>query len=337
MVTVSRWGGSPDHRVFVEESDAEDDGRRLVRGNGRFVWVTPGSQPPDQRSLGTTLVAMTTFWVARLLEHGWFYIPDTEEVAIELLVTFEEQAGPALAVAPSATGIRLVVLPGFVHALCREDDSADRMLLLALVRWWLPLPTERCMRMVDAISPPAEAATFTMWSQPDARSLSRGPDPPPSIPDHLRRRVAIEVAARFVGAQQIVVIQDDQVLPRLDALIGALVALLEQELDELGPDAVIEFVALQERALAQEQREEIFLPARIAMPGLEAVMGEPESAVGLGLALRALVDRLAARPPAGSSAPSLERITLIRAYARKRSSNGDPRATRCEPASPNFG
>ena len=311
-VTVSRSGGTSDPHVF-EREDEPRDGTVLARDSGRFVWVRPCRPLTGPGTVEATLVSMTAFWSARLLSHGWMRRPDADEVAMSVVVEFDDRPGPMLVACTAPGGVRLVAGAAFMHALSRGDNLADRALLLALAHWWLPVA--EVTRLVDAVCP-AGRGTFIVWSQPHDRELVRGPEPLPVIPSGVRRRVEQHVVGRVgIEADQFTFVPNDAVLRSLDSCIGALLELLEDRLAELRPDAVREFVALHERALVQEQREEITLPARVAMLSTDEVLGEPEASIRRGLALRGLVDRLAARPPQGEAPLSLERATLIRACA----------------------
>lgn len=310
MVTVTRWGGSPDARIFAPETSCHD-GTLLARGSGRFAWISPAEKRSAPGTLQEQLVSMTAFWAARLLHHGWLWFPQADEVGIDVVVDFHDAPGAALAVTPAAGGLRLIAGPAFVHALSRGDNTADRLLVHALALWWLRMP-QPAARLVDVVAPLGHA-TFTVWPQPDLRVRSLGPEPPPLVPDAVRRRVEAEVAAHVVEPDQLAVVDGQDVLLRLDDLIRVLLATIERRVADMRPEVVLEAVRIHERALAQEERENIALPARVGMPDADQTLGRREAHAVRGVSLRGLVEHLAARPPQGAAMATLEHMTELRA------------------------
>jgi hypothetical protein len=278
-VTVSRWRGTPDVKIFAAEAGFAPFAL-LARGPGRFCWVVANAPVKDSYDLLAALTQMTAFWAARLLEAGWLAAPPevAVDVAMRVLVNFDEQPGATLLVAPYRDGARVLAGQGFLHMLCKADNEADRMLVAGLVTSMRPIDDESLRGAVDQVVP-AGRGTFMIWPNPEVRRVNVELDPPEIVLECERRQVGHDIAANMLEDTQVASAQDDAAQEILRAINGLVVALLDHELEFSRPEILLDLIRLYERACVHEERLGAALPSRAELP--ESLRGIPTPRVDL--------------------------------------------------------
>lgn len=302
---VSRWHGSPDATLFC--SHGEPNFQLLVRAPGLSLWVACGDPAADRYDLTGVICTMLAHWLARLYEHGWLH-PPPAELLMRFRVEHTEHAGPALAIDATGDQLRLITGPGFVYAMCRGDNSADRMLIGAVLAYcgsdWSDL--------LDRVAPGGRG-TFTIWPAPEVRANAPRHRPPPLVAERDRRAVEEGLARSLLPEDQIAVISDENARPAIADLIDVLEQSITEFVEGLAGSCVLELVRLHERAAAQLTAEEIGLPARDALAGGDEVLGAREAVGERNVALRALIERMSAAPPSGALESGMRETGWLRA------------------------
>ncbi len=315
-VTVSRWRGTPDVKIFAAEAGFAPFAL-LARGPGRFCWVVANAPVKDRYDLLAALTQMTAFWAARLLEAGWLAAPPevAVDVAMRVLVNFDERPGATLLVAPYRDGARVLAGQGFLHMLCKADNEADRMLVASLVTSMRPIDDESLRGAVDQVVP-AGRGTFMIWPNPEVRRVNVELDPPEIVLECERRQVGHDIAANMLEDTQVASAQDDAAQEILRAINGLVVALLDHELEFSRPEILLDLIRLYERACVHEERLGAALPSRAELPeSSEVFFGNFETNPYGNIALRGLIERVAAAPPSGQRVSSRAQLIRLRALA----------------------
>jgi hypothetical protein len=300
FIEVSRWGGSPDAKLFCARG--LQGFSLLVRSRGRSVWVTCEDRQAGRHDLPGVICTMLSHWLARLCERDWPRVPaplDVIEMVMRFRLDVSEEPGPALGVCEADGHGRVMVGPGFVNTMCRGDNSADRMLIGAVLAWADDRTAEEQLQLLDEVARPGRG-TFVIWPKPELRSNPPRVPMPPLVAPRDRRAVEQEVAGTLVPPDQIVVVNDERAAPALRDLLEVLEVRVRARVSALSAGALLALVALHERALFQSTVEGLGLPARDALEGSEEHLGPREAVDGRNVAIRALIERLAAAPPAGS-------------------------------------
>jgi hypothetical protein len=314
-LAVSRWRGTPDVKIFAAE-DGFAPFALLARGPGRFCWVVANAPVKDRYDLLAVLVQMAVFWAARMFEAGWLAPPEAAvEVAMRVLVNFDDRPGATLVVAPWSGGARVLAGAGFLQLLCQEDNEADRMLVSGLLSSSRSLDTELLMEVVDRVVPAGRGA-FMTWPDPESRRVDPELDAPDMIPECERHRVGQDVAVNMIEESQTAHARGDAAQELLRGVNDVVVALLDHELEESRPEVLMDLIRLYERACSHQEREAASLPSRAALPeSSEVFLGSVESDPHRSVALRGLVERVAAIPPSGKKPSSRAQLTRLRALA----------------------
>jgi hypothetical protein len=315
-ITVSRWRGTPDPKIFVAEEGFEPFAL-LARAPGRFCWAVANAPVHDRYDLLAVLTYMTGFWSARLLEAGWLAAPTGLEVdvAVRILVNFDECPGAVLVVAPYRGGARVLAGRGFLDLLCKPDNEADRMLVAGLLMATRPVDAELLRQVVDHVVP-AGHGTFVVWPDPEVRRVNTELDPPEIIPECERLQVGHDVAANMLKGSEVAhTAHSDAAKDVLGIVNELVVALLDHELQLCQPGILLDLIRLYERACAYREREEAALPARAALRDASeaalAGLGPSEN----GVALRGLIEQVAAALPDGQRVSSRAQLIRLRALA----------------------
>jgi hypothetical protein len=313
---VSRWKGSADAAMFSAEGDPGF--ALLVRGPGRFLWVSCLDSEQGPHDLAGAFCQMLAYWLARLVERGWPLLrpPVAEdELMMAIGIELREGAGPELAVAPEEWRMRLIVGPRLVHALCRGDNGADRALIGAVLSTVGDLPPAAQRQLLDELAP-AGRGTIAIWPDPEVRSNPPRFPPAPPVAPRDRRVVEAELAATHVGAEEVAFATGEGLRPVLAQLLETLDRLIARRIDALDGGCLGELVVLHEHLLWQATSEALTLPARDAFgEDADHRLGPREISVEAGLALRALIDRVSAAPPSGGRALGQGEAGWLRAAA----------------------
>jgi hypothetical protein len=311
-VEAYRWRGSADDRCFTT---SESDRFALVaRVPGRSVWIActdPNSGPHD---LDGFICRLLAFWVGRMAEQGFPELPVPVELSSRIDVELSEVPGPALIVRYDRAHPTLVAGPAFIHALCRGDNVADRMLIAAVLDAVDDREVERREEFVDLIAP-LGTGTAGIWPYPSLRSNPPVLHPPPLVARRDRLAVGRELASTRVPREQVVVLQGENSAPAVRDLAAGVEALLSGRVAKLQPEGMLDLIELNEAAAIQTTLESIGLPARAAMNNADAYLGERESTGERNVALRALIERIAALPPDGDHLVGLREAGWLRAAA----------------------
>jgi hypothetical protein len=186
------------------------------------------------------------------------------------------------------------------------------MLMQAVMSWMGVSTGDEQRRLLEEVLP-AGRGTLMLWPRPDLRVNPPGLPVPPLIAPRDRQAVEQEIAATQIRKGEIVIDAPDQAVQALKDLIGELESRIAARVAELSPEALIELVALHERAALQTRGEEIALPARAALDHVSQSHGPVKSHEGRDLALRALIERVSAAPPTGQLPLSQRRAGWLRA------------------------
>jgi hypothetical protein len=312
---AGRWGGAADRAMF--QMRGQRSFGLLVRFPGRSIWVVCADRATGAHDLDGVVCRVLAYWSARLCERDWPRLPAplwTADLLLCLQVEVAEEPGPSLAIGRGDDRLRLIVGPGFVHELCRGDNDADRMLVAALLDAVGDRPPDAQRQLLDELLP-AGRGTIVIW--PDPRTRSNPPRLPPLPLVASRDRSAVEAQLAGLRAQpgQILTITGEALRPALEGVIAALERLTSDRVAGLDPSCLRDLVALHERALVESAQEAVMLPARDALPDADHELGSREPSDDRDLALRHLIERVSARPPAGSRPLGRREAGWLRAAA----------------------
>jgi hypothetical protein len=312
---VSRWSGSPDKALFCAR-DMEGFSL-LVRATGRSLWVVGGDGSASRYDLSGVVCTMLAHWLARLCEQGWPHRPtplSAMEMVMRIEVEVSKQLGPALAIGDADGQLRVIAGPGFVEDLCRGDNSADRMLIAAVLAWCGDRSDKDQRDLLNKTAPEGRG-TFVIWPRSDVPTNPPRLLPPPLVAPRDRRAVEQELAGTLVGTDQIVTISDERIRPALRDLVTALECRIAERVATLASSCLVDLVALHERALLQSTVESVALPARDAVADANEHLGPREAVGARNLALRALIERISAAPPDGCLSLGTREAGWLRAAA----------------------
>lgn len=313
-VNVSRWSGSSDSMLFCCD-EPQERFALLARAPGRFFWVVAKAPNVGRNDLAGVLCSMLAYWLVRLGGTNW---PELAGPAadVELAMRFEvaviEGAGPLVLMGNVGRGTCVQVGPGFVHELCRGDNSADRSLVGAVIDWIGGLaPGERARRLEELV--PRGRGTFVIWPEASLRSAPRRLAELPCLTSRDRQAVEQEIVALLVNPGQILSFGGDGTIPGLHTVIELLQRRIDHHCRDLMPAALVDLVALHERAARQAIDEAVALPARAAIVASGHELDVPKSLGTRNLALRALIERMSAVPAVGQHSLSRRRSGWLRA------------------------
>jgi hypothetical protein len=310
---VTRWEGLANRQVF---SDPGRLGVALaVEGDACTAWVIAQDPLLDRHTLVGVTCVVLALWLSRLLATGWpraAHDVTAERPVLRFIIELDDRPGPALAIVPRDRQARIVIGPAFAHAFALGDNDAERMLLSAVIGQLADRPAMESAVLLDEVAPRGDG-TLMIWPAPEARSNRPRYAPPPLVPARDRVRIAGELAQAFVGEQGVLVVQGPGATKVLSPMVAALETGIEGLVAELRPDCLLELVRLAERATAQRHQEGVHLPARAVLADAEDFIGAPEADDARDVALRALIERIAAAPPSGPHPLGLKRGGLLRA------------------------
>ncbi len=319
-VQVIRYRHSNDARVFVPLVPGPQL-RLLVADGSSVCWVSTKGTPASRWSAEAVLARMTVFWAARLMaagllkeddQRGWSSITvDYDHEDLKIVAT-SGVIGPS--------GGSLSFGAGFLLELAREDNSADRRLIGALLDLIFGFATGEEIRLrkefLDALAP-LGAGTFAIWKDP---SISDTPAGAPGVPatsgrECLRAKADIAEALRAAGA--IGVADGVRAKEWLDAAVASGIQLLDREVAACGPELLDRLVALYELVALEAQANTIEHPLRAALGEIDHdAFLEDAQEVGIrNGAIRFLVEMAHARSPQGVRRANIERIDRLRALA----------------------
>jgi hypothetical protein len=306
---VSRWSGSPDPALYSAESAAGF--QLLVRAPGVYLWVGSAEPAAGRDHLSGALAMTLAFWFARFFDAVMLVGP--RELHARFVVELSDAAGPALAVAASASSCRLIAGPAFAELACRGNNDADRMLLAAALSClgFEPFP------LVDTVAP-AGRGTFMIWPDPATRVHPPRHEPPPLVTARDRAAVESALASTVVPeGDEVAVVAGRDVRPAVLDLLARLDDLIAAGVTMLDASSIVALVGLHEAAVWQSESEEIGLPARDALSAGEELdrdyLGSRESMGARNVALRALIERATAAPPSGDRMLSRRLAASLRA------------------------
>ena len=312
---VYRWSGSADPRCFTLVH--AETFSLLVRLPGRSIWLTcvdPAAGPHD---LEGVICRMLTLWLARMAERGFPELPeplDRAEVTMRFNIELSDLPGPALMTRQSDRYDTLIIGLGFVHAMCCGDNSADRMLIAALLDAAGERSAQRQQELVDETAP-AGPGTAVIWPYPSLRSNPPALEPPHLVAPRDRQAVGRAVAGSRVEEDKIFVLSGQEATSPARDLLAVLERGLADRVAALRPESLVALVELHEAAVTQGNNEAILLPARAAFPDGDDHLGEREAVGERDMAIRALIERAAARPPNGEVMLGIRQSGFLRAAA----------------------
>ncbi|MEK6206932.1 MAG: hypothetical protein AABM32_04755 [Chloroflexota bacterium] len=300
-------------------------------------WMTVSIAGASERvfNLAITAAESMAYWTWQI--HPWIAKATTLEavgqapIEVRLVIPGEEwfnEVTEALQVPGSRLvdgHVEIVMHPSFRAALMRPDNSGERELVRALARGLKDLATARAgggtsedSSMVDAcVEEHAPLGTKKHLLQVDARQN------PALFTENLPRLRLLQDADDAVVLDALgPAVAEANALPigpvtaeRRLALLGSAVSwALEQlgrELAALSPDALAWFVAQYERLIQTQAHDRLRAPAQLACFGdtpavRERINRKADDYVHTAVALRTVIEHLAARPPQGIRPMTLE-------------------------------
>ncbi len=311
-IEVSRWEGIEDPAIF--RSRESDQFALCVLAPARCFWITCPATLEQRYELLPTIAAAFAFWLARLYEAGFLLAPAAavERLFVRLDLELDRRPGPQLAIVEEEESIRIVLGPGFVAALCRGDNDADRMFVGAMLAWWRQWEHPKIPMELDEIVPPGRG-TALVWPDPEALSNPPRLERLPPVEERARRQIERALASRFVPDEEVLIGSGARLQPFLEELARRLEGLIQANGKALEPAALRDLVALHERGVFQAESEAISLPGRDAIRGAATYPGPAEDLLYRDLALRILVERFAALPPQGAGPLSRRAANGLRA------------------------
>jgi hypothetical protein len=298
-IEVTRWEGVEDPAIYC--SRERDDFALLVRGSGRYLWITCPGTLEQRYDLLPVVATALAFWSARLLEAGFLTPPAavTDPIYVGFRLELDRRPGPQLAIAEDEHDTRIILGPGFLEALCQGNNDSDRMLVAAVLSWAKGLIEGDMGSVLDEIVPEGRG-TIAIWPHPEATSNPPRLDPLPPVESRFRQEVERGLASSRVGEGEVLVASEEQLAPVLEDLARVLEAAIQDCLDSLEPAALCALVALHERAVHQSSMDAILLPARSVMRFAETYPDHTDEIFVRDLTLRILIERCSALPPQGS-------------------------------------
>ena len=297
-VEVTRWEGVEEPAIFCHRE--RDDFALLIRGPGRYFWVTCPGSLERRHELLPVIATVLAFWLARLFERGLLTPPQgAEPLYAGFQLELDRRPGPQLAMAQKGSDTRIVLGAGFVETLCLGNNDSDRMLVGAILAWGKALVGEEPQQVLDAVAPRGRG-TLVIWRDPETTSISPRLEPLPPVEPRFRRGIKRALASMAVGEGEVLVASDEDLAPVLDRLSRDLEDAIQERLYSLEPSALRDLVALHERATRQSSMEAIHLPARSVMRFAPTHPGVSDEILNRDLLLRILVERCSALPPRGS-------------------------------------
>jgi hypothetical protein len=312
---VTRWELTPNDSVFARRERTQLE--LAVRTAGRTTWIGSNASDTDPSSLTGAIVAALTEWLTRLHVAGWPTVPDVDdptEHVTSLRVELSPLPGPELAIARTPALLRLIIGPGFAHSLSKSDNSAERMLLEAIVADDESLTPESRSQLVDAVAPLGDA-TLVIWPDPAVTTRGRLALEPPLVATRDRTSVQRLLVSEVLPPGGHLLAEGDDALRLTRALTETLDRLISTRIATLQSEALFALVALHDQAAVHSYSLRVALPARDAFPGADQHFGPYEPNDARDIALRALVERFAAMPPNDASPLSRRRTGWLRAAA----------------------
>ncbi len=342
---IVRVDGDPDIPIYGLVNGNVGLVARAVEGGSVVVWVSAvpeTSGQPQPREPFANMVDCVAYWVwqfmpvleARLEQIG------TDHVAVDVVLEEPElwmrsreapvaAVGPIVQVDASDNGMRLTVFPGMIEQLMSQDNHAERALVRELLRGFdslvgvghrlgeqgideaverfAPLGPKRMISFFwtgsDAALTPGELPDLLRSSEADRDELLDDEG------EHLRSTRDLAVG-RFAPQDRTAVLND-----AVDFHFGE----LEREVAMLSSEGLLETLishheaSLRRLALRRRKvsaRQAAYGEEKLFADEIEATPQESHAAV----ALRFLIEYVAAQPPSGLR--PLSRATLNRVHAR---------------------
>jgi hypothetical protein len=314
-LAVSHWSGNGDESLFSSE---EELGRfaLLVRTDGSFIWVMAADPTVDRWDVAGQVCLTLAIWLGRLQKLGWRLLASDDEFMTRITVAFDPEMSAPISALPAQGGVDLRFGHAFVELASHGDNRADRLLLSCLFdHWGAGRANGTVAQLIDAIAP-AGRGTLLLWPGP---TITRN-EPKLSAPRPVTNR-ELRVAEREVVAEVLKMgdsaraeITDSET--GLATLIELVNRLIEDAIAQLDHGALLGLVELNERATALTHAEAVSLPARAQLPDGMQALGEQEASGLASVALRALIERVSARRPAGTRTLALGQELRLRALSQ---------------------
>ena len=315
-----RYRHSNDPRVFVPLVPGPQ--RRLLVADGNSVyWVSTKGTPTSRWSAEAVLAHMTVFWAGRLMAAGLLKAADQRGWS-SVTVNYDHE-DPRTVTASGMTessGGCLSFGAGFLQELAREDNSADRRLIGALLDLIFGFATSEEIRLrkefLDALAP-LGGGTFVIWKDPEISETPASASGVPATSGRacLRAEADIAKALRAAGANGVA--DGAKAKKWLDTAVASGIQLLDREVAECDPGLLDNLVGLYELVALETQANTIQRSLRAALGEIDhdAFLNETQEAGIRYGAIRFLVEMAHARSPQGARQANRERIDRLRALA----------------------
>ena len=354
ITEVIRLAEDPEIPVFVPLIDLFDGGERtprmLVEIGPVLVWVRAKKElPAEQRPAYAQMVDCIAYWLWQLGPS----LPVLAEEEVELEVVLEhpevwrsQQQAPEDDGRPVAATeivdydqLRITVFPQMARRLDQPDNNAERDLAAALLAGlselaeasgYEPLTDEDVRAAVELHAPLGPKKKINLITDVNEAALLDGPLPPVRYIQDPDPEQFLDEAGRFL--------RDDLELPagpiageQRGEILNAVVA---HHLDELAalvatisPDGLLEYlIDHHEAQLHRRAISQIKYPSEAAAYGagqrLERLRREIPDSANAGVALRFLIEYVAACPPRGLRPISLDLFDRLLALASQIANRG---------------
>ena len=312
-IYVSRWTHSPDRSMFTADADIGRFGV-LVRGPGAFLWVVADDPVATRQHVAGAVCCTFAFWLARLLELGWAVL-DGAEYGLRFAVTYDRDLAVPVYIERAVGGPRLHFGRSFLELAFHGDNTADRLLIETVLKSWGGLTAEGIAGLTDAVAP-AGRGTFLIWPDLDGEIVGDRLALPEPVTVRDLRDIGRAVIDLLLGPGEDAIVDTAAAAPALDAMVDAVAHVIDRLLEPLDPEVLVDLMRIHERALNQAEFEDVTLPARAAIAHSEEYLGALETTAERAPALRGLIERVAANPPAGTSQLSLRAELRLRAASQ---------------------
>ena len=317
--------------IFIIEPSSSYLGYVVELGD-QDVFVTIGLDHGELASMALDFLEAVAFWVWECARH-LNVMPTTPVTEIELhlgnpsawlIVRDWSTDEPAVRAEPISTGFRLEFSEAFVGLLQERGNTAEREVVRVLLATLFEVGNQALTGSVDEVAPSGSKRMLNAFNQNDSPDmLAAGLPRPLTVHEQATAKLLDELGewlrSPSGGRFSTGVLQPDVRVRLLNAAVGHLFGLLEQEVAKYGSRQLLDFLIAQNEALVHDFKfNELMLRSRLACFGdksdsVDDLVQQRTLTSHAHRANRFLIEYVAAQPPAGERL--MEDLDYIRLLA----------------------